>query len=376
MTPGRGYAGQGGGLGNFTGDVNNGNVDYTLFYTPDIPGNTSPNTPFNLVGNPYPSGVSCASLVTANPDISGALYFWDDDNSGGTGYSYTDYAVWNGTGSLGTGSGSQGPPNGVISSGQGFKVKAISPGAVLNFNNTMRVANTTQFFRVNGDDSRLWFSVEGNNHFNQILIGILDDATDGEDRLYDATKLRGNADISLAVTEDGKDYCIYAFPPPSVDKTVPLHVHTSSAGTYTFKANTMENFQYEDVYFNDALLGTEVLLAEGTEIPVSLDAGEHGGRFYLNFRPEGSLVGVRENQSFDVNIYSYQDELYVGSNSTRVQSSDLELFDMNGKLVLGESGIGLSSSVTRFSLSGLAKGVYMVRLTVGKEQFNSKVVKF
>ncbi len=44
MTPGRGYAGRGGGLATFTGDVNNGNVNYNLYYTPDIPGNTAPKT--------------------------------------------------------------------------------------------------------------------------------------------------------------------------------------------------------------------------------------------------------------------------------------------------------------------------------------------
>ena len=375
MTPGQGYASRAGGLATFTGDVNNGNVNFPLFYTSDIPGNPAPNTPFNLVGNPYPSGVSCASLVIGNPDISGALYFWDDDLTGGSGYSNTDYAVWNGTGSLGTGSGSAGNPNGIISTGQGFKVKAINPGAVLNFTNSMRVANTTQFFRMSGEDSRMWFSIEGNDLFNQILIGILDDATDGEDRLYDASKIRGNQSISLAAMQDGKDFCILAFPPPSAQKTIPLSVFVNSPGTYTFKANTMENFDYEEVFFYDVESNNEVLLEEGTEIAVSLlEAGEYNNRFYLNFKPT-STVGITERESLDVMIYSYDDGLFVGSNSYTRSTANVELFDMSGKLVYSENNITLSSDPTRISMAGLADGIYATRLTINGETFNAKIVK-
>lgn len=374
MTPGQGYASRAGGLATFTGDVNNGNVNFPLFYTPDIPGNTAPNTPFNLVGNPYPSGVSCAALVTSNPDISGALYFWDDDLSGGAGYSNTDYAVWNGTGSLGTGSGSAGNPNGIISTGQGFKVKALNSGAVLNFENHMRVANTAQFFRMSGETSRLWFSIAGNNLFNQILIGILDDATDNEDRLYDARKMRGNQSIALATLNDGKDYCIMAFPPPSAEKTIPLSVFVAEAGTYTFKANIMENFNYEDVYFVDVDTDTEVLLEEGTEVSVSVAAGEYNKRFFLNFKPSGT-VGIEEREETDVMIYSFDDDLFVGANSFTRHTAIVEVFDMSGKRVLQENNVAINPDPTRISMAHLANGVYATRLTINGEIFNTKVVK-
>lgn len=374
MTVGRGYAGRGGGLHTFSGDVSNGSENYPLYYTTDIPGNTSPNTPFNLVGNPYPSGVSCASLVLGNPDISGALYFWDDDLTGGSGYSNTDYAVWNGTGSLGTGSGSAGNPNGIISTGQGFKVKAISPGAVLNFTNSMRVANTTQFFRMSGETSRLWFSIAGNDLFNQILIGVLDDATDNEDRLYDARKIRGNQSIALAAMDDGKDYCIMAFPSPSVEKTVPLSVFITEGGAYTFTANTMENFNYEDVYFVDVERDIEVLLEEGTEIEISIAPGEYNNRFFLNFRST-STVGITEREEFDVMIYGFDDELFIGANSYTRNTAIVELFDMTGKMVHREDNVAINPDPTRISMAHLANGVYATRLTIDGEKFNAKVVK-
>lgn len=374
MTPGRGYAGRGGGLATFAGNVNNGNVDFPLFYTPDVPGNTAPNTPFNLVGNPYPSGVSCASLVVGNPDISGALYFWADDLSGGSGYSSSDYAVWNVFGSLGTGGGSA-APNGIISTGQGFQVKAITSGATLNFSNSMRVTNTTQFFRLSGEDSRLWFSIEGNNKFNQLLIGILEDATNGEDRLYDATKIRGNGDISLAATNDGKDYCIMAFPPPQATKSVPLNVFVSTSGTYTFSADRMEGFMSEPVFFVDVQNQVSVQLQEGSEIPVYLEAGEYTDRFYLNFQTLGS-VGIEDVEKVEVAIYNYQDDLFIQASSQGTSSALLEVFDMNGSLVLTQTNVSVGLNPTIVSLARLTPGVYVTAIVLNGKPHYKKIVKF
>ena len=295
----------------------------------------------------------------------------------GTGYSNTDYAVWNGTGTLGTGSGNQGAPNGVISTGQGFKVKATSPGAVLNFTNAMRVANTTQFFRPAGDNSRLWFSVGNEDYFNQILIGVLDDATDGEDRLYDATKLRGNHDISLAAYDDilEKDYCIYAFPQPAYEKIVPLNVFINEAAIYTFKAEIMENFQFTEVYFTDLQTGNETQLYEGTEITLSLPQGEINGRFFLNFRSEGNVTGIDRADALEVNIYSYAEVLYLSSNMSRGKMAQLELFDMSGRIVMADENVILSANPTTFSLSALSRGVYSVRIVLDGESFNTKIVR-
>lgn len=371
MTPGAGYAGRGAGLATFNGDVNNGTVSYPLVYHPFIPGNAAAGTPFNLVGNPYPSAVSCASLVAGNTDINGSLYFWDDDLTGGTGYASSDYAIWNGTGSLGTGSGSAGAPNGTISTGQGFKVRAITPGATLDFNNTMRVANTTQFFRPSGENSRMWFSLEGNNLFNQILVGILTDATDQEDRLYDAVKFHGNSSISLAAKNEDRDYSILAFPPPSAEKSIPLSVFVDQSGTYTFKANVMENFEYQNVYFVDTKRADYIELNEGTEVAVQLEEGAYNDRFFLNFYPDG-FVGIPESTTNDVAIYSDRDVIYLNSFSSQFEGLQIQVLDMSGKVIFTDNGFSLQG-VKSYSLTAIAAGVYVVNLSSKEMQINEKV---
>ncbi len=78
MTPGKGYAGLGGGTASFTGAPNNGNVNLGLFFTAfdNTYTQTSAGTPFNLVGNPYPSAISASSFLAANPDLNGTIYLW------------------------------------------------------------------------------------------------------------------------------------------------------------------------------------------------------------------------------------------------------------------------------------------------------------
>jgi hypothetical protein len=372
MTPGAGYAGRGAGLATFNGDVNNGNVTYPLTYYPYIPGNPAAGTPFNLVGNPYPSAVSCASLVAGNADINGSLYFWDDDISGGAGYNSSDYAIWNGTGSLGTGSGSAGAPNGTISTGQGFKVRALTGSANLNFNNTMRVANTTQFFKPNADDSRMWFSIEGNNLFNQILLGVLFDATDEEDRLYDAIKFHGNSSISLAAQNQDREYSILAFPPPASEKSIPLSVFVDQAGAYTFTANVMENFEYQNVFFVDTKRADYIELQEGTEITVQLEEGAYNERFYLNFYPDG-FVGIPESTSNQIDVYANRDLVYLNSFASQQENLTLRILDINGRLVLADDNLNLNGKKS-YSLAGVATGFYMVSLTNHAIQINEKVL--
>lgn len=374
MTPGIGYIGRGAGLHTFTGEVNNGNVDVPLTFYPYAPGNTAPGTPFNLVSNPYPSPVSCASLVSAlgNPDIFGSLYFWDDDLSGGTGYASSDYAVWNGTGSLGTGAGLT-PPNGFISTGQGFLVRALSGSSVLNFTNTMRAAApNTQFFKMDAEESRMWFSVEGGELFNQILIGLLLDATEQEDRLYDAVKMRGNTSISLAAQSEEYNYAILAFPPPSYQKTVPLSVFVDEAGLYTFSANTMEGFSDVEVYFTDTWNNTNILLNEGSQIQVSLADGQHDGRFFLNFVPE--LITSIDEPDPSIVVYSVDNVLNVNARGISDNFVELEIFDTSGRIVIGKQQLALTEGRGSMLLDGLSTGVYVMRVTSETRSLSQKVI--
>lgn len=376
MIQGVGYASAGGGLATFNGTVGNGPIAVPLAYHPfdNTYTQVAPGTPFNLVGNPYPSAISAAQFISDNPGIDGTLSFWDDDLSGGTGYSRTDYAYWNGTGGLGTGPGTIGAPNGFISTAQGFMVRALGSGVTLNFNNGQRVAGSNnQFFRMSGSDSRLWFSIERDSLFNQILIGMLEDATFSEDRLYDAVKMRTGNQISISAVANQTEHAILAFPPPVSTYTVPLYVSVQEDGFYDFRANIMENFNDYQVVFNDTETNLNVPLQEGSNINVYLNEGLYEDRFFLNFT-QSTITEIEDASRINLQAFMSNGNLNLSLEGTDELDAQFDLLDISGRVVFSKELTRLQQGNNPFQISNLSAGIYVVRVKNQETSFTQKVV--
>ena len=390
MTPGRGYAGANAGPVMFSDNaVNNGtltpamenNYSYNASSPPGVLG-----TPFNLMGNPFPSGLDLGEVITDNSGIFGTFYFWVDDASGGLGYSAADYAIWNPFGAIPspgtTNANGSVTPDGLVKTGQGFMVRNGDFGTgipQLQFNNSQRIRNTDAgaFFKPNADDSKLWLSVNGDGpeFFSQILVGATEDATTGEDLLYDAVKIPTNTGASLSAVNDLNKYAILAFPPPALEEVVPLHVFVGESGTFTFKADVMIGFQDLDVYFTDAdPNGTSTLLAEGTSITTNLTSGTYENRFYLNFMPSFT-VGIEDAEENSMRAWAFSDRLTVEREGEFNGESFLQIFDMSGKLVIDNPAVIFTANQTSVSLRGLATGVYVVKVINEGSVFSQKFIK-
>jgi hypothetical protein len=165
-----------------------------------------------------------------------------------------------------------------------------------------------------------------------------------------------------------------AFPPPHANKMVPLNVFVNNSGNYTFSADRMESFNWQTVAFVDLENHLSIPLHEGLEIPMYIEAGEYNNRFYLNFGAQGT-VGIPDRDETNVMIHSYGEDLYVGASSISRNTAKVELYDLNGKLVLAESNVAINPEPTRISLTWLADGVYITRLMLNGETFNSKIIK-
>lgn len=373
MAIGEGYASKGAGLVSFVGPVNDGNLSKAVVNYPFTPGNTDPGTPFNYVGNPYPGALNAAAFIAANPNIAGTIYYWNDDLSGGSGYSNTDYASWNGTGATGTGAGST-APNGYVASCQGFVVRTTAGGSI-NFTNAMRASgNNDLFFRQSNERSRLWLSVEGQNLYNEILIGMLPEATDNEDRLYDAVKLRGTQSIALSAVNENKEYSILAFQHPFDERIIPLNLMVSEAGEFKFSPRTMENMEGYNVYFQDVEENTLTLLDEGTEVSVMLESGEYTNRFYLHYIPVLSTGIEEESSTSALSVYGNFGQTFVSLNGTDAVGN-LEVFTTNGQLVNQAVNINLSGSPYSLDTESYSTGVYVVTFTSESQRYVARFSK-
>lgn len=347
MTAGRGYASSAGGNVQFVGDANNGNISFGV-QSPSLPASR-----FNLVGNPYPSAISANAFLSANGPsgtnvISGAIYFWDDDQSFGSGYAVSDYAVWNGAGSVGGGGNT---PNGNIGSGQGFFVEANS-SANISFSNSMRSNNNVQFFQ-NESISRVRLSIlNENGDYNETLIAFVSDATEGIDGNYDAAKLMGNPNIAFYSKINGEAYAIQGLPQSFEGRVVELGVkglnlnHTISlAGIEEIPATTM-------IYLEDRETGAFINLRTQGSYNFSPAAMDLDARFSLHFSAPLEAVAISascdgapgavkiENasaESFSYEVYNAQNQLVnEGQTSTEVIIANLSAghyvirLEMNG----------------------------------------------
>jgi hypothetical protein len=217
--------------------------------------------------------------------------------------------------------------------------------------------------------------LEGNDLFNQLLIGLLEDATEGEDRLYDAFKIRGNYNISLASLDgDGNEYAIMAIPHPSVQRTIPLSVNLLQGGIFRFHANTLENLEGYNVYLFDTRTGLNTLLQEGTQVEVVISAGESYDRFYLIFVPN-SATGISDLEQPMVNLWTgNDDQLHVQVSGSNLETALIELFDLQGKLVVSRQ-LTFASGLATTPILGLSTGAYIARITSDEVNLSKRILK-
>jgi hypothetical protein len=383
MTNGQGYASTGAGLASFTGVANNADVTYSVN---NPTGSISGSSNFNLIGNPYPSAISADLFIAQNGPVAaggsgrlaGGLYFWDDDNTGGSGYNTNDYAVWTRTGAT-AGSGSPSAlgtsPIGSVATGQGFKVEAVSSG-IITFTNAMRGGNNTQFFKLEEEQQvdRLWLNLTGNTHFNQILVAFRDDATEERDLLYDAYKVRGNANISLGAVQQDKDYSIVAFPSLTPERTVPLMTYVSQADTYTFSADSIEGFEGYTVYLEDLQNGQLHVLQQDGSVNVQMGPQDEYGRFQLRFSPE-LVTEIEDGSTQQVSrIISSEMGLQVLMAAGVSTNGELRLFNAMGQLLLSQHVRVDAGRSSLLDVSALPAGIYVAAFQSSQGMVNAKVV--
>lgn len=308
MTPGVGYIGRApSGLNyatpqvvetTFTGVPNNGNYAVTI---------TKSTATVNLIGNPYPSAISADLFLNDDSNrtaINGTIYLWTH-NTAITNNQYTanDYAKYNFTGGVGTGSAAltgSSTPNGKIAAGQGFFVEAntaLSNGTyTATFKNSHRITgDNSQFFRMSAaqnstssalEKHRFWISLSNaDGAYNEMLVGYVQDATNGFDSLFDGRVMPAGNSLSVYTMINTDAYSIQGKALPfSNEDVIPVGYNAVNAGNVTF---TLENFDgifdTQSVYLLDKETNQyhDLKLANYT---FTTTAGTFNERFELRFQ--------------------------------------------------------------------------------------------
>ena len=313
----------------FDGAFNNGVITQPLYFTAGPATDDDDNA---LVGNPYPSAIGSASLMTANPAVDG-LYFWAHTIGGN--WSTEEYKVWNSTGSV------NGAPA-TISTGQGFFVVANAAGT-LTFNNALRVTSgNNTFLRPNADNlDKVWLNLLSNTNVrSQILLGFNGICTDGYDMQYDARRFNSGNTVSLSSNGIGTNTNNLAIQTRGLltdtDTTIPLNVVTTDDAitSLTISIDHFENLADTNIYLIDNVANITHDLKMGAYTFNITQAGSLDGRFEVVFSRN-----ALSTQDFNITnkdlILANVDATHIG---VKMTSGDIitnfKAYDALGKLVI------------------------------------------
>ena len=309
------------------GTANNGNVAVTLGSA------TTGARSFNLLANPYPSAIDAAVLLRNNPNLGGAIYLWTakEFNSAGAA---ADYAIWTMAGSVVTSPIAQLPTQ-YIASGQGFMVKGLAAGGVATFTNCMRVAGNNQnFFRDQEQPmDRYWLNLTNSaGIFSQILVNYTEEATYGDDRLYDAPR-NSMSTAQLYSYIGTSKFAVNSRPEFEVADIVPLGVSRTDADAQEF---TIALHQPEGlfatgevaIYLHDKQLGTYHSLKQGSYTFAASEL-QNNDRFEIVYQSDA--LGV-DNPAVVNAAYMIIKDAQFRLNASQTASSVM-IYDLTGRLV-------------------------------------------
>jgi len=372
---------------NFIGTPNNGDVNVTPIATK-----------WNLVGNPYPSSLDARQFIIANTvpgaeTIEGSLYFWTHntlpdniDPGQNNRYFYTsdDYAAYNLTGSLVTSKSATteatagtNAPSGNIASGQGFFVKALTNNPI-QFKNNMRLgAINTQFFKTSKETEvkdRVWLNLTNTQGaFKQILVGYIEEATNGVDVRYDATSFNANAYIDFYSVNGAKKLSIQgrALPFEKSD-VVPLGYKSTIAGEFTIAIDHAEGIfsGQQHVYLEDKLKDIIYDLSTG-DYTFTTEIGTFTNRFEIRYASKTTLgTGDYDTAANTVLVSVKNKEVKVTSTIENIK--EVTVYDISGKLLYDKKKV--NSTELQIQNLPVANQVVLVKITLENNSTQTKKV--
>ncbi|MDI1255951.1 MAG: hypothetical protein PSV16_07600 [Flavobacterium sp.] len=348
--------------GVFTGTPNNGTITIPI---------TNIGQGFNLIGNPYPSTISAAAFLAANPTI-GTLYFWTHNSqvSGAT-----NYSTVNGTGTT-TAPGTV-TPNGTIQTGQAFMVKT-SAATNATFLNTMRVGNNAgQFFRnaVNentADVNRIWLNIsDADSVTGQMLTGYVLNATNDLDLFFDGKAIETSGTKLYNVINDGAFAIQGRALPFDQNDSVALGFKTESAGNFTIAIDHVDGLFSgdQDIFLKDELTGITSSIKNEPYTFVS-ETGTFNSRFKLVYQNTTLGTELPSVQSQNIIVYKNAGQLTINSGTNIMQ--EVKIYDIRGRLLFENNEV--NAGITSIKNLNIANEVVIVKIRTNSGTVTKKVI--
>jgi uncharacterized protein YjdB/DNA-binding NarL/FixJ family response regulator len=340
-----------------TGPVNMGNVNVIL--------HTSASSNYNLIGNPYPSPIDLGTLAynaKAAGKITGAsFYVWNPYM--GTSGCYQSVII------------SSSPY--YIAGNTSFEVCAAGNDSVLNFTESSKTSSvSTALLRSEQDYISLAVYDASYHPWDMLYVKFNSDATNGDDRNYDAGKL-SNPDLNFySLSSDHKKLSVDARP-YTTGKVVPLGFTSNYAQEFIIKAETIAA-DGNAVYLHDKYLGKTTLMQQGTEykFQVTADSASQGNnRFELGMGIADTAAAALLSADVQMTPNPATNEVTINYVNKEKAVTVVNVISLSGVTVLSQELGEQESGSVRLALDKLAAGMYMVELTAGGNKVVRRLIK-
>ena len=352
-----------------TGTLNTGTVTRS-----GLTRGSQPQSGWQFFGNPYPSPIDFSQTAgVARTNVDNAVYVFQ--SIGQYTGNYRTYV--NGMG---------GDP--LVASMQGFFGRVSTPGTgSMALNDALRVTTfaTTPSFNRGTADTRPQVKLRLQSSgplIDETSVYFEQGATAAFDSRYDGYKLPNSTGLNLSSIIAGEELSVNGLAPlvPTVPVTVPLNLMLPVAGTYTLNTVDLLNFGANiQVFLLDTQTGARINLAQQATYTFTTQATALPGRFSLWFGP--ALAPTATNSAALASLVQLFPNPAHGSFTLLLPAEmgrgavTAKLFNQLGQLVAQRAlPLTAAGASAQFDVSGLAPGVYSLRLTGGPGQVVKRVV--
>ncbi|MEL6559273.1 MAG: FG-GAP-like repeat-containing protein [Bacteroidota bacterium] len=311
----------------------------------DNPSDNS-NEGYNLVANPFISGLDRSALVNGNSSsITGSVWYWHDGGSNSGGSRSGDYVAVTDVGVTSSDPAIDITPSTPIGMMQGFFVRSSRPtgqiGSVI-FAKSMQVSDggaDEDFFRLDRNNEpntfiKLSLSGQGklSDLYNDLIVTFRNDASVDTDFGLDAEKFSGNENISFYSMQGDMEYAIQALPNPENQATeVALGYYLKNEGSYQLKVEALKlNRNQSDMYLIDHKTREIISLDQSSVIEIDITEESISNRYAIRLVPNvvTSISAEPANQLVLIKgTESYVSIKYTG------RESKFRIYELNGQLL-------------------------------------------
>lgn len=308
---------------------------------------------FNLVPNPYPSAIDWTAGGWVKTNLTNAIWIWNEgaDVPIGPGYVGNYAAYIDGAGTNG------GSP--FIPVGQSFFVQvATNAAATLSVSNAARVHSTQPFFKDEVQDL-LRMQARGNNYSDEIVVRFVEEATNGFDSQFDASKMYGKSEAPqlYSIAADSRNLSINSLPSTTEVISIPVGFTLNVAGEVTFEASSIDSFDPNvTIFLSDMLTGTMTDLRTTPQYTFMHCPDNNPMRFALVFN---SSVGVGEMEQPGIRLYAADNNLYLNIPEAMAGQYNVLVYNVEGRQVFGAKA---NTGTSVIGVPRLGQGIYLVKL--------------